>query len=182
MSPTFSLARLRRQRQAHSQSDGYGQHRHLYLHGAMHRLATQVGVESWLDYGCGKGGFIEQVRPMGLFAVISGYDPAVGKFQARPTERHDLVTCLDVLDVVEPRFRGAVLDDINSLTGKIAVIDVMTLPKVTRSLPPHPPFYWVNLIRPYMEVVDTLVEYAGVQDFERVIITAKPSDRPRPAP
>ena len=140
----------------------------------MRRLAAQLHALSWLDYGCGKGGFIEQIRPLGLFASITGSDPAVRTFEARPDCRHDLVTCLHVLDMVEPRFVDAVLADVATLTGGLAVFDVLTMPKPSSRLTPHRPFYWTQLVRRHMDVVESTVEFPGMQDFERVLIVAAP--------
>lgn len=90
---TYSPADLERQRLAHRRADGYGRHRHLYLHEAMRRLVTSVAARkqgaplTMLDYGCGKGGFIEEVRGLDLFATITGFDPAVREFEKRPAGR-----------------------------------------------------------------------------------------------
>jgi len=168
---TFSGSHIRRQREAHAKADGYGRHRHLYLHDTLRRLARQLDARSWLDYGCGKGEFIEQIRPLDLFATIAGYDPAVDAFAARPEGRFDVVTCLDVLDIVEPRFLAALLDDVAGFTAGLAVFDMLTRPNRLR---PHPPFYWTSLVRQHMDVVESSVEFPGVQDFERVVIVAAP--------
>ena len=176
---TYSRAQVRRFREAHKVEE-YGRHRHLYLHEKMKLLARQLRAArpaaslSWLDYGCGKGGFIEQIRPLGLFDVIGGFDPAVPAFEARPTGRYDLVTCLHVLDVVEPRFLPAVLSDICDLTASLALFDVMTKPK-GQWLKPHPPYYWTSLVRQHMPVRDFWVEYGGMAGYERVLILAEPA-------
>jgi len=177
---TYSAAHRRRQREAHARSDGYGRHRHLYLHDTMRRLVGRIRQEqsdrplSWLDYGCGKGGFIEQIRPLGLFTAITGYDPAVSAYQGWPEGRFDLVTCLHVLDVVEPRFLDATLDDIARLTGNQAVFDILTRPKPASGLRAHPPFYWTQLVRQHLDIVEANVEFPGMQDFERIVIIAAP--------
>ena len=168
---TFSGSHIRRQREAHAKTDGYGRHRHLYLHDTLRRLARQLGARSWLDYGCVKGGFIEQIRPLGLFAGITGYDPAVDAFATRPDGRFDVVTCLDVIDIVEPRFLPAQLHDVAAFTAGLAVFDVLTKPNRLR---PHPPFHSTSLVRQHMDVVESSVEFAGMQDFERVVIIASP--------
>ena len=41
--------------------------------------AAQRGL-TLLDYGCGKGRFIEEMRGLNLFSDIAGYDPAVAIF------------------------------------------------------------------------------------------------------
>lgn len=171
---TYSTSHLRRQREAHAKADGYGRHRHLYLHDTMRRAAAKLGVApTWLDYGCGKGGFIEEIRPLDLFASIEGYDPAVDAFRARPEGCFDLVTCLDVLDTVEPVFTAAVLEHIAGFTGGIALFDCLTRPTPGTRLRAHPPFYWTHLIRQHMEVTENRVEFPGLEGFERVVIEAK---------
>jgi len=171
---TFSGSHIRRQREAHAKTDGYGRHRHLYLHDTLRRLAQQLNARSWLDYGCGKGGFIEQIHPLDLFASIAGYDPAVEAFAARPEGRFDVVTCLDVIDIVEPRFLAALLDDVAAYTDGLAVFDVLTKPNRLR---PHAPFHWTGLVRQHMDVVESRVEFPRMQDLERVVIIAAPRGR-----
>ncbi|MBV9509620.1 MAG: methyltransferase domain-containing protein [Caulobacteraceae bacterium] len=177
---TYSPEHLGRQQKAHAVADGYGRHRHLYLHEMMRDLAANLrrakpsGELSWLDYGCGKGGFIEEVRPLGLFTTIQGYDPAVAAFAARPEGRFDLVTCLDVLDVVEPQFLGNLLGDVAALTGGLALFDLLTRPKADGTIRPHPPFYWSHVVGQTMNVLGTKVEFPGMEGFERVIVQAAP--------
>ncbi len=178
---TFSAAHLRRQRDAHARADGYGRHRHLYLQDTFVRLARRLrdaagrpGID-WLDYGCGKGTFIDQIAPFGLFNRISGYDPAVEAFRSRPQRRHDLVTCLDVLDVVEPRFRAELLEELAALASGVVLLDCLTRPRPGGALQPHPPFYWSTLVRQHLKVLATRIEFAGMDGFERVLILAAPS-------
>jgi SAM-dependent methyltransferase len=178
---TYSPAHLGRQQEAHARADGYGRHRHLYLHDSIRRIAAglrgageQAEGLSWLDYGCGKGGFIGEIRPLGLFATIDGYDPAVEAFRARPERRFDLVTCLDVLDVVEPQFLPNVLNDVAALTGRLAIFDCLTRPKADSTLRPHPPFYWSYLVGRHMKVLEAKTEFPGMEGFERVVIQAAP--------
>jgi hypothetical protein len=173
---TYSASHIDRHRAAHVREDGYGRHRHLYLQETIRQLARSLGSAenqglSWLDYGCGKGGFIEQIRPLSLFATIVGFDPAVSGFSSRPAGRFDLVTCLDVIDIVEPRYLGAVVQDAATFTRGVAVFDCLTRPK-TAALRPHSPLYWTQIIRQHMEVVETRVEFPGMDGFERVVIIA----------
>jgi SAM-dependent methyltransferase len=178
---TYSTSHIRRQRDAHRRADGYGRHRHLYLHDTMRRLAALLRQANatpsltWLDYGCGKGAFIEEIRALGLFAAIAGYDPAVDAFRARPSGRHDIVTCLDVIDIVEPRFLPDVLMDVAGLTGGIALFDCLTRPK-PGTLRPHPPFYWTYRVSERLAVLESRVEFPGLDGFERVVIVAAPRE------
>jgi hypothetical protein len=177
---TYSNAHIRRQREAHARADGYGRHRHFYLHGLMGNLKSALcqsgsGEDfSWLDYGCGKGGFIEEIRKFHLFRTIVGHDPAVEAFRRRPTALYDIVTCLDVLDIVESGFQDRVITDVAAFTRHFAVFDCLTRPKLTGTLRPHPPFYWTERVRRHMDVVETRVEFSGMQDFERAVIIAVP--------
>jgi 2-polyprenyl-3-methyl-5-hydroxy-6-metoxy-1,4-benzoquinol methylase len=177
---TYSPERLRGQQQAHAVADAYGRHGHLYLHDTMRRIATnlrqakQADGLSWLDYGCGKGGFIEQIGPLGLFTTIRGFDPAVTTFANRPEGRFDLVTCLDVLDTVEPQFLANFLNDVAAFTEGLALFDLLTRPTAGSQLQPHPPLYWSSLVGRHMEVIDVATEYPGMEGFERVLIQAKP--------
>jgi Methyltransferase domain len=180
ISQAYTANHLRRQREAHVRVDGYGRHRHLYLHDLIRRLAQNLRAAkprsplTWLDYGCGKGGFIDQIRPLGLFDEIAGYDPAVDMFSARPTSgSYDVVSCLDVLDVVEARFITAVLVDVAAHTAGLALFDHLTRPKAG-TLKPHPPFYWAFLIGQHMAVGETNVEFPGMDGFERAVIIAAP--------
>lgn len=176
---TYSRSHIQRQQAAHAKADGYGRHRHLYLQWKLQRVTQDLRSAlgnalplAWLDYGCGKGGFINEVRSLSIFESIEGYDPAVYTYQKRPQRTFDVVTCLDVLDIVEPRFLDAVLEDISSLTAGLAVIDCLTRPRPGGALMPHQPFFWVNLVKQHLQIVDVTVEFPGMDGFERVIITA----------
>ena len=178
---TYSSAHLGWLQEAHAKADGYGRHRHLDLDDLMRRIAAVLrgagepaeGL-SWLDYGCGKGGFIGEIRPLGLFETIEGYDPAVEAFAARPEKRFDLVTCLDVIDVVEPQFLPNVLNDVARMTGRLAIFDCLTRPKADSTFRPHPPFYWSYLVGQHMKVLETTTEFPAMEGFERVVIQASP--------
>jgi hypothetical protein len=107
-----------------------------------------------------------------LFGSATGYDPAVHEFRGRLAGPYDVVTCLDVLDIVEPRFLDAVLADIAGLTAGLAVIDCLTRPKPGGVLKPHPAFYWTLQIQRHMRVVETSREFPAPDGFERAVIIA----------
>jgi len=176
---TFTSEQVRRYRAAHAKADRYGRHQHLYLHDTMRQLAAQVAAKgrtpTLIDYGCGKGGFIEEMRQLDLFATIAGYDPAVDAFATRPGGRYDIVTCLDVLDVVEPRFLNAVLEDVAQFATEMAVFDCMTKPKPDKPLKPRPFTYWAQIVGQRMRVVRTEMHFLGVVGFERAVIIATPT-------
>jgi hypothetical protein len=174
---TFSRDHLEDQRRAHAVSDGYGRHHHYYLDAILRDVAIRAGnggEVTWLDYGCGKGTFIERVRPLGLFSAITGYDPAVGEFAARPVAPADVVTCLDVLDTVEPQYREAVLREIAGLTRHFAVFDCVTRPKRGGRLLRLAPSFWAKFVGRVLDVVEQRVEYAGMEGLERVVLITAP--------
>jgi hypothetical protein len=183
---TLSTSHLRQQREAHRRADNYGRHRHLYLHDTMRRLAGTLremapgAVPTWLDYGCGKGEFIAQITALGLFTSITGHDPAVGCFSTRPSAQFDLVTCLDVLDIVEPQCLDAVLADVAQFTSRLALFDCLTRPKPESGLRPHAPFYWTMVVARRLHVVETWTAFPGIHGFERVLIIAAPTPPGRP--
>ena len=174
---TFSPDHLEAQRRAHAVSDGYGRHHHYYLDTVMRDVAARAGDSgevSWLDYGCGKGTFMERVRPLGLFGAIAGYDPAVSEFAERPAGQSDVVTCLDVLDTVEPEYREAVLRDIAGLTRRFAVFDCLTRPKRGGRLQRLAPSFWAKFVGRVLDVVEQRVEYASMEGLERVVLITAP--------
>ena len=176
---TFSEDHLRRLRHLHAVSDGYGRHRHLYLHDTMRRLATAFaeargGRPTLLGYGCGKGQFLAEMRRLDLFAEIDGYDPGFAAFQAPPSRRHDVVTCLDVLDAAEPRFLPAVVEDVARLTGYTAIFDCLTKPAAKSGFAPHPAFYWTRIVENAMSVLRIDMHFLGLDGFERAVILAAP--------
>ncbi len=174
---TFSPDHLETQRRAHALSDGYGRHHHYYLDAVMRDVAARAGSGgevTWLDYGCGKGTFMERVQPMGLFGAIAGYDPAVSQFAQRPVGQSDVVTCLDVLDTVEPQYREAVLRDIAGLARQFAVFDCLTRPKRGGRLQRLAPGFWAKYVGRVLDVIEQRVEYAGMEGLERVVLVAAP--------
>jgi SAM-dependent methyltransferase len=178
---TFTEAHLKRHRRTHAEADGYGRHRHLYLQDPIRELAAEITrkegrAPSWFDYGCGKGTFIEEMRKLAVFGAVAGWDPAVDAFKTMPEGKFDIVTCLDVIDVVEPDFIDAVVSDVARATAGIAIFDVLTKPKATSKLKPHPPFYWTHIVGRTMRVLKSRVEFAGMDSFERVVIFAEPKN------
>ncbi len=174
---TFSRDHLEGERRAHAASDGYGRHDHHYLDAVMRDVIARAGGGSalrWFDYGCGKGRFMERVRPMGLFGEVAGYDPAVPEFAERPSGQWDIVTCLDVLDTVEPQYREAVLREIAGVTRHFAIFDCVTRPKRGGRLLRLAPNFWAKFVGRVLDVVDQRIEYAGMEGLERVVLVTAP--------
>ena len=75
------------------------------------------------DYGCGKGELakeIKRIRPPLPFTVLE-YDPAV-EGKDRLTNTADLVTCLDVMEHIEPECLHEVMLDLVVATKKLLFV------------------------------------------------------------
>ena len=83
-----------------------------------------IGTTDVLDYGCGKA----ELNLHMPFAVKC-YDPAVEKYSEKP-EPADLVVCTDVLEHVEPECIDAVLDDLQRVTRRNALMTIALKPAI----------------------------------------------------
>lgn len=88
----------------------------------IHELSIALDTKDILDYGCGKSTLSNN-----LPFAIHQYDPSIKKYSARPVPA-DIVVCTDVLEHIEPEHLDDVLDDLKSLTRKIAFFTVATRP------------------------------------------------------
>lgn len=181
---TASDAWIARHRATHARAPSFGTHRHPYLTGTIRELALELGAgekPSLLDYGCGKGVFLEEMRRSGWFRFTRGYDLAVDAFRSRPAQLYDIVLCLDVLDQVEPEFAEPVIADVAQFARHAAVFDVITVqvPQLAH-LNPRPAAEWEALIGQRMRVRAATVRPATADELaegacpERTIIVAEP--------
>ncbi len=83
-------------------------------------LSAKYDCVDILDYGCGKG-----LLKLGIGSKVKEYDPALGKLDKAPC---DMVVCTDVMEHIEPDCLVDVLDDLQSLTKKVAFITVSMRP------------------------------------------------------
>ena len=88
---------------------------------------------SLLDYGCGKGEDVRQLKSMGIKA--SGYD---SQFNAGYRTQADIVTLFYVLNVIEdPVERNDVLRDAYALANNVLFIAVRTGKSPLKNAEPH---------------------------------------------
>ncbi len=92
------------------------------LVGNIHAIFNESGCKTLLDYGCGKG----YVRKA-LGAFVSEYDPAINGKDGIPAPA-DMVTCIDVLEHIEPECLDAVLDDLRRCMLKVGYFTIETRP------------------------------------------------------
>ena len=148
----------------------------------MHELGL---LNSYLDYGCGKGSLVDTIREQIPSTVkISGYDPAVSKYSKYPDESVDILSCLDVLEHIELSLIDTVLDEIKSLTREFCFIAVDLQPAVKTlsdgrnahiMLAPHD--WWINKFsHRFSSLISFPINHTS-GEFQKVIIlgTNRPS-------
>lgn len=91
-------------------------------------LVDATEADTLLDYGCGSMQNLLKVLKPTKDVRYLGYDPAVPEFSHK--EPAELVTCIDVLEHIEPQLLDNVLDDLQSLTECFAFFTVHTGPAV----------------------------------------------------
>ena len=120
-------------------------------------LILKYDCKTILDYGCGQAQYWpQQWIDMG----IQGYDPCVERFAMEPKPA-DLVFCTDVLEHIPESATDMVLERINSLTGKIAFIEICfdaggyTLPDGVNNVHPNVKSreWWFERIKRYPKFI-----------------------------
>lgn len=182
---TISDEWLARHRDTHQRHPAFGTHRHPYLLDTIGGIAARLtGAEkpSLLDYGCGKGSFLDEMARTGWFRAVRGYDPAVEAFAVRPRQSYDVVLCLDVLDQVEDAFVAAVIADVARFAARIALFDVITVQTPALAhLQPRSAATWQELIGRGMHLVQSTVRVSSPEEIragacpERVVVLAEPA-------
>lgn len=115
------------------------------------QLCDQLGVKTFLDYGCGKQSLKAALEPFGY--TVTGYDPAIPGLD-QPPEPHLFVVCTDVLEHVEPECLDAVLADLHRVTRKGCFMVIATRPAgrtMVDGSNPHrivkPSGWWLDKLR-----------------------------------
>jgi len=110
-------------------------------------LLRAGNCSSLSDYGAGKCKLWEAVAPAAPGVEYRPYDPAFPGYG--PPRPGDLVTCIDVLEHIEPNRLDAVLDELRSITCRLGLFTVHTGPakKVLSDgrnahLTQQPPQWW----------------------------------------
>lgn len=105
---------------------------------ALISFSWQVGAESGIDYGAGKGaqytatvnsaGGGEQTLVEALGYDPFKYDPAWAEFETPPTEPADLVWCVDVLECVPEQDMDWIIAELARLAVKGLFVTVASYP------------------------------------------------------
>lgn len=181
---TSSESWLDRHRATHARHPEFGTHRHPYLPAFIESLVQRLsGLEkpSLLDYGCGKGVFLQEMARSGWFRFVRGYDPAVAAFKSRPAQPYDLVLCLDVLDQLEGAYIEPVIEDVAQFAQRFALFDVITVQTPALAhLKPRSASEWEQLIGARMRLESVTVRAATAEELQagacpqRTILIAEP--------
>ena len=96
--------------------------------GLFHDYMTQWNPRTLLDYGCGKGLILNNLKNLYPNTHCHGYDPAVKMFDRAPVENFECVFSNDVLEHIEPEHIVSVLLHINDLASKYIWLRIDTMP------------------------------------------------------
>ena len=132
--------------------------------GKFHDFMEVWKPSSLLDYGCGKGHVLADLRDKYKDTLCEGYDPAVKMFSGLPNKTYDCVFSNDVLEHIEPEYVSEVLQHISSLADKYIWLRIDTKP-ARKTLPDgrnahitlESPDWWTDQIYTY---VGGTVEYS----------------------
>jgi hypothetical protein len=161
---TISRDYIYQNRLLHSMDPDYGLSGANYI-SRVRDLYHDIDARTLLDYGCGKGAL-----GMALDFPIWEYDPAIeGKDRsARPA---DLVTCIDVLEHIEPEFLEETLQDLKRCTKKMCFV-VLNTGKSGKTLPDgrnthliqQSMEWWLGRLSKYFDLLSAGVE--EVNEFQ----------------
>lgn len=115
---------LEQQQKLH-ENDNYGVASLQYAQ-LVSEMVNRLEVQHLLDWGCGKGRLFQSLKADHKL-TLQAYDPAVVRFSSPPIPA-EMVTCIDVLEHIEPEFLDDVLDDLARLTEAVAFLTVHTGP------------------------------------------------------
>lgn len=131
------------------------------------RLVDLNKVTSVLDYGCGKGHFLEHLKNKYGHLKVEGYDVANPEYSKLNVGQYDLVTCFDVLEHVEFNAMGAVLSEIYEKTSRWFICSIANYP-AAKKLPDGRNAHITQL--PFGFWFTTLSTYFRVDTFLRTSV------------
>ena len=106
---------------------------------ALISFSKEIGAESAIDYGCGKGLQYGKVFTLvgdgwpttleaALGYIVTKYDPAVPQFETPPAGPADLVWCTDVLEHIPEEDIPFIVEELSRLARKGVFVTVGTYP------------------------------------------------------
>jgi hypothetical protein len=133
-------------------------------------LAYQLDRKiSLLDYGCGDGSLVNNLKYLFNCIDVTMYDPFQEEYSKDPEGKFDVVTCFDVMEHVEEQCVENTLKYIASKTNYMATFSI-ALSDATKTLEDgrnahitqHHPEWWINRLSKYFIVAEVAAK-AGDQ-------------------
>lgn len=140
------------------------------------QIINKIQLTDMLDYGCGKMRLFEALRGKVKHEMkVQAYDPGIARYDTPPVPSN-FVTCIDVLEHIEPDCLDSVLDDLRRLTIFCGFFSVhcgaaaKTLPDGRNAhLIQEPPTWWLPKLMDRFDIQTFQV----VQNGFYVIVYAK---------
>jgi hypothetical protein len=152
------------QSQLHSMPRGYGGVNTVVAAPVVLEVAQQIGAQSVLDYGAGKGHLGEYLFTHGFVGDYRPYDPAIPIWAEAP-QPSELVACCDVLEHIEPECLEAVLQDLRRVTLKKGIF-LVNLREAKKTLPDGRNAHLI--VKPAEWWRERLAEHFAIRDEENV--------------
>lgn len=177
----------RRNKEFGHSNDGSGVARHLPL--AIARLHELGICNSIIDYGTGKGALIRRLQSIITEEIdIVGYDPAIKEYSTKPTDKADLLLCLDVLEHIEKEDVDDTLQNIKSLTKYFCFLVIDLQPAVKNLADGRnahvliaPSKWWISKISGLFPCLTCLPIMHKNGEAQKVVILASNDSRYVPA-
>lgn len=96
------------------------------------QIVNTLGVRHLLDYGAGKCRLFQSLKADHKL-TLQAYDPGVDAYSAPPVPA-EMVTCIDVLEHIEPDLLDNVLDDLVRVT-EVVLFATVTCKAAKKTLP-----------------------------------------------
>ena len=152
---TISPAYLAEQQLLHK-NPGYGV-ASVHVAPFVARVIQRMDARSLSDYGAGKCRLQLALRELGIDIDYRPYDPAYPEYGA--PQPADLVTCIDVLEHVEPEYLDSVLSELAQVTVRLGFFTVHTGPAIktlsdgrNAHLIQRPVAWWTEKLSQYFKV------------------------------
>jgi 2-polyprenyl-3-methyl-5-hydroxy-6-metoxy-1,4-benzoquinol methylase len=130
------------------------------------KLINQLGITELLDYGAGKGRLAGAIKPDHEVKVRL-YDPGIAELDKTP-DSSQFVTCIDVLEHIEPEYLDAVLDDLQRVTEFFGFFTIHTGPAVktlsdgrNAHLTQEPSAWWLPKIQQRFDLLNFQIQPNG---------------------
>ena len=142
----------------------------------IYKIIEAKKIKSILDYGCGKGNFINEINEKYKNVKAEGYDIANEEFSKLPERLFDMTVCLDVMEHIEFGTVNKVLQQIRNRTDKYFICSIANYP--ARAVLPDgrnahltqlPFAYWFSTLSGFFRVDD----FMRTEPFEALFICSK---------